>query len=193
MPRCAADIRASTANAARAAISRTLPTLLSPNAGEDSGEAYGFSLVYSGSFSAGAEVDQYGSTRVTMGINPFGFRWLLEPGESFQTPEAVLAYSDAGIGGMSRIYHRLYRTRLARGLYRDEPRPVLINNWEATYFGFDADKIEDIARAGQALGIELFVLDDGWFGRRDDDTTSWETGSWINESCRRACPIWRNG
>ncbi|WP_342480660.1 alpha-galactosidase [Paenibacillus sp. FSL L8-0340] len=151
--------------------------LLSPNAGEDSGEAYGFSLVYSGSFSAGAEVDQYGSTRVTMGINPFGFRWLLEPGESFQTPEAVLAYSDAGIGGMSRIYHRLYRTRLARGLYRDEPRPVLINNWEATYFGFDADKIEDIARAGQALGIELFVLDDGWFGRRDDDTTS--LGDWF--------------
>lgn len=151
--------------------------LLSPNAGEDCGEAYGFSLVYSGNFSAGADVDQYGATRVTIGINPFGFRWLLEPGESFQTPEAVLVYSDAGIGGMSRIYHRLYRSRLARGLFRDEPRPVLINNWEATYFGFDADKIEDIARAGQALGIELFVLDDGWFGRRDDDTTS--LGDWF--------------
>ncbi|KWX75472.1 alpha-galactosidase [Paenibacillus riograndensis] len=151
--------------------------LLAPQTVEDSGEAYGFSLVYSGSFSANADVDQYGTTRVTMGINPFGFRWLLAPGESFQTPEAVLVYSDQGIGGMSRIYHRLYRTRLARGLYRDEPRPVLINNWEATYFNFDADKIEDIARAGKALGIELFVLDDGWFGRRDDDTTS--LGDWF--------------
>jgi alpha-galactosidase len=88
-----------------------------------------------------------------------------------------MVYSAQGIGGMSRIYHRLYRTRLVRGLYRDEPRPVLINNWEATYFGFDADKIEDIARAGKALGIELFVLDDGWFGRRDDDTTS--LGDWF--------------
>ncbi|WP_239004622.1 alpha-galactosidase [Paenibacillus tepidiphilus] len=151
--------------------------LLSPHAGEDNGEAYGFSLVYSGNFVAGADVDQYGTTRVTMGINPFGFRWNLAPGESFQTPEAVLVYSDSGIGGMSRTYHRLYRTRLARGLFRDEPRPVLINNWEATYFGFDADKIEAIARAGQELGIELFVLDDGWFGRRDDDTTS--LGDWF--------------
>lgn len=150
---------------------------LSPQTGEESGEAYGFSLVYSGSFSAAADVDQYGTTRVSIGINPFGFRWMLEPGDSFQTPEAVLVYSDRGIGGMSRIYHRLYRTRLVRGLYRDEPRPVLINNWEATYFNFDADKIEDIARAGQELGIELFVLDDGWFGRRNDDTTS--LGDWF--------------
>ncbi|WP_310830194.1 alpha-galactosidase [Paenibacillus pedocola] len=159
--------------------------LLSPHAGENSGEAYGFNLVYSGNFLAEAEVDQYGSTRVTMGINPFGFQWLLEQGDSFQTPEAVLVYSDQGIGGMSRTYHRLYRQRLVRGLFRDEPRPVLINNWEATYFGFDADKIEDIARAGQALGIELFVLDDGWFGHRDDDTTS--LGDWFVD--KRKLPL----
>ncbi|MDF2922650.1 MAG: alpha-galactosidase [Paenibacillaceae bacterium] len=151
--------------------------LLSPQTGEEHGEAFGVNLVYSGNFCAQAEVDQFRTTRLTMGINPFGFRWLLAPGESFQTPEAVLVYSDKGIGGMSRIYHKLYRTRLARGLYRDEPRPVLINNWEATYFDFNAEKIESIAQAGKELGIELFVLDDGWFGKRDDDTTS--LGDWF--------------
>lgn len=150
--------------------------LLSPDAGEEHGEVYGFNLVYSGNFSAQAEVDQFRTTRVSIGINPFGFRWLLEPGETFQTPEAVMVYSDQGLGGMSRTYHKLYRTRLVRGAYRDQPRPVLINNWEATYFDFDADKIESIAQAAKELGIELFVLDDGWFGHRDDDTTS--LGDW---------------
>jgi len=151
--------------------------LLSPEAGEEHGEVYGLNLVYSGSFTAQAEVDQYRTTRVTLGINPFGFSWLLEQGQSFQTPEAVLVYSDQGLGGMSRIYHRLYRTRLCRGRFRDEARPVLINNWEGTYFDFTADKIVDIAQAGQELGIELFVLDDGWFGKRNDDTTS--LGDWF--------------
>jgi alpha-galactosidase len=151
--------------------------LVSPQAGEEHGEVYGLNLVYSGSFSAHAEVDQFRATRVNIGINPFGFNWLLEPGDSFQTPEAVLVYSSQGIGGMSRTYHKLYRTRLVRGLHRDQPRPVLVNNWEATYFNFDADKIEAIAKAGAELGIELFVLDDGWFGKRDDDTTS--LGDWF--------------
>lgn len=151
--------------------------LVSPNADETNGEAYGFNLVYSGNFIAHANVDQIRTTRINMGINPFGFRWLLEPGASFQTPEAVLVYSGQGIGGMSRIYHKLYRTRLIRGAFRDQPRPVLVNNWEATYFDFNADKIESIARAGKELGIELFVLDDGWFGKRDDDTTS--LGDWF--------------
>ncbi|QJD82234.1 alpha-galactosidase [Cohnella herbarum] len=150
--------------------------LLSPNADEDQGEAYGFSLVYSGSFVAQAEVDQFRTTRVSMGINPFDFQWRLEPGEQFQTPELVMAYSFEGIGGMSRIYHRLYRSRLCRGSHRDRTRPVLVNNWEATYFQFDADKIEQIAKAGQQLGIELFVLDDGWFGHRDSDNSS--LGDW---------------
>jgi alpha-galactosidase len=150
--------------------------LVAPNTDEERGEAYGFSLVYSGSFIAQAEVDQFRTTRVSMGINPFDFEWRLEAGEEFQTPEMVMVYSDSGLGGMSRIYHRLYRSRLCRGTYRDRTRPVLVNNWEATYFQFNADKIESIAKVGQELGIELFVLDDGWFGKRDNDDTS--LGDW---------------
>jgi alpha-galactosidase len=150
--------------------------LLRPGADEDKGDVYGFSLVYSGNFLIEAEVDQFRTARVTAGINPFEFRWLLEPGESFQTPEAVMVYSGEGLGGLSRTYHRLYRTRLVRGKYRDLERPVLVNNWEATYFNFNADKLEAIAKAGADLGIELFVLDDGWFGRRDTDNCS--LGDW---------------
>ncbi|MWV44440.1 alpha-galactosidase [Paenibacillus sp. HJL G12] len=151
--------------------------LLSPGTDEDHGEVYGFSLVYSGSFIAQAEVDQFRTTRLSIGINPFDFTWLLEPGESFQTPETVMVYSADGLGGMSRIYHKLYRERLARGQFRDKERPVLVNNWEATYFNFNAEKIESIAKAGQELGIELFVLDDGWFGHRDSDNSS--LGDWV--------------
>ncbi|OKP95582.1 alpha-galactosidase [Paenibacillus sp. P46E] len=151
--------------------------LLSKGADEDHGEVYGVSLVYSGSFTAQAEVEPYKTTRVSMGINPFDFNWLLKPGESFQTPEAVLVFSAAGLGAMSRTYHKLYRTRLARGTFRDRTRPVLVNNWEATYFDFTAGKIEDIARAGSELGMELFVLDDGWFGHRDNDRSS--LGDWV--------------
>lgn len=151
--------------------------LLSKGADEDQGEVYGFSLVYSGSFLAQAEVDPFRSTRIVMGINPFDFSWLLKPGESFQTPEAVLVHSSEGLGGMSRTYHKLYRTRLCRGEYRDKTRPVLVNNWEATYFNFNADKIESIAQAGKDLGIDLFVLDDGWFGKRDNDKSS--LGDWF--------------
>jgi len=151
--------------------------LLSKGATEQSGDVYGVSLVYSGSFLAGAEVDQFHTARLFAGINPFDFSWLLEPGDEFQTPEAVLVHSDQGLGAMSRSYHELYRSRLVRGAFRDQPRPILINNWEATYFNFNADKIEAIAKAGEELGIELFVLDDGWFGKRDDDTTS--LGDWF--------------
>ncbi|QMV44193.1 alpha-galactosidase [Cohnella cholangitidis] len=150
--------------------------LVSPNANENHGEAYGFSLVYSGSFVAQAEVDQFRTTRVSVGINPFDFEWLLEAGEEFQTPELVMVYSCEGLGEMSRTYHRLYRSRLCRGAHRDRTRPVLVNNWEATYFQFNADKIENIAKVGQELGIELFVLDDGWFGHRDNDDSS--LGDW---------------
>jgi alpha-galactosidase len=151
--------------------------LCSQDATEDHGEVYGFSLVYSGSFLGLAEVDQFATTRVSIGINPFDFNWLLEPGESFQTPEAIMVYSHEGLGSMSRTYHKLYRSRLCRGKYRDQVRPILINNWEATYFDFDADKLEKIARSGSELGIELFVLDDGWFGKRNDDKRS--LGDWF--------------
>lgn len=158
--------------------------LVRPEANERQGEVYGFSLVYSGNFVAEAEVDQFGTTRVSLGINPFDFSWRLEPGQSFQTPEAVMVYSSEGIGGMSRTFHRLYRTRLCRGVHRDQERPILVNNWEATYFDFNADKIESIAKKGGELGIELFVLDDGWFGKRDSDNCS--LGDWIED--RRKLP-----
>lgn len=151
--------------------------LLEPTADEVRGEVHGFSLVYSGNHRGGAEVTQMHQTRVFLGINPDGFAWRLEPGESFRTPEVVLAYSAEGLGGLSAQYHRLYRERLVRGAWRDRERPVLINNWEATYFDFDADKLAAIARRAGELGVELFVLDDGWFGRRNDDTTS--LGDWI--------------
>ncbi|MDY8025755.1 alpha-galactosidase [Paenibacillus polymyxa] len=151
---------------------------------EEQGEVYAFNLVYSGNFTAQAQVDSYRNTRVTMGVNPFDFTWLLEPEESFQTPEVVMVYTENGLGGMSRIYHELYRNRLCRGPFRDKERPILINNWEATYFNFDADKIEQLAKEAQSVGVELFVLDDGWFGKRDDDNTS--LGDWVVD--RRKLP-----
>ncbi|NRT37098.1 alpha-galactosidase [Clostridium beijerinckii] len=144
---------------------------------EDRGEVYSFNLVYSGNFTAQVQVDSYNNTRVSMGINPFDFSWLLEVGEDFQTPEAVMVYTQNGIGEMSRIYHKLYSQNLCRGKFKNKVRPILINNWEATYFDFDEEKIENIAKEGRGLGIELFVLDDGWFGRRDDDNSS--LGDWI--------------
>jgi Alpha-galactosidase len=151
--------------------------LLAKNADEDYGEVYGFSLVYSGNFLAEVEVDQFNCTRVQMGINPFDFNWELSNGDTFETPEIVMVYSDAGLGEMSRTYHKLYRERLCRGKYQFEERPILINNWEATYFDFTAEKIEEIAMAGKELGMELFVLDDGWFGKRDSDNCS--LGDWV--------------
>ncbi|WP_338552872.1 alpha-galactosidase [Paenibacillus sp. KS-LC4] len=151
--------------------------LLSEGATEDHGDVYGVNLVYSGNFVGGVEVDQYHTARLFIGINPFDFNWRLEPGEQFQTPEAVLVHSSEGLGGMSRSFHDLYRSRLCRGSFRDESRPILINNWEATYFNFTADKIEDIAKVGKELGMELFVLDDGWFGQRNSDNSS--LGDWF--------------
>lgn len=146
-------------------------------ANEELGEAFGFNLVYSGNFLASVERDPHDCVRAQLGINPFDFSWSLASGESLQTPEAVLVYSPEGLGGLSRAYHKLYRTRLCRGPWRDKERPILVNNWEATYFDFDADKLEKIANAAAGLGIELFVLDDGWFGHRDNDKSS--LGDWI--------------
>lgn len=143
---------------------------------ERAGEAIGFSLVYSGDFLAQAEVDNFDVTRVVLGIHPNEFRWKLEDGESFQTPELVMVYSEKGLNGMSQTFHELYRTRLARGPWRDEVRPILINNWEATYFKFDEEKILQLASQAKEIGIELFVLDDGWFGKRNADNCS--LGDW---------------
>ncbi|SHM66043.1 alpha-galactosidase [Gracilibacillus kekensis] len=144
---------------------------------EFQGEVLGFSLVYSGNFLAQVEVDYLDVARVSLGINPFDFNWLLEANQSFQTPEVVMTYSHNGLNGMSQNFHHLYQKRLARGKWRDQVRPVLTNNWEGTYFDFNEEKIVEMAKQSKKLGVELFVLDDGWFGKRDDDTTS--LGDWF--------------
>ncbi len=151
--------------------------LVQTGANEEYGNVYGINFVYSGNFVGGAEVDQLLTSRVYMGINDYDFSWKLEPHEEFTTPEVVMVYSDKGIGGMSRIYHRLYRKRLVRGRFRDEVRPILANNWEATYFDFSEEKILGLAKEAKSLGIELLVLDDGWFGKRNDDRSS--LGDWF--------------
>lgn len=147
------------------------------NTDETAGEAIGFSLVYSGNYLAEAYCDTYHTCRIRMGIHPDTFRWHLSPGACFETPEAVIVYSDQGLNGMSQIYHRLYRTRLARGFWRDRERPILVNNWEGTYFAFDEEKLLQIAACAADLGIEMFVLDDGWFRNRNSDHTG--LGDWI--------------
>lgn len=149
---------------------------------ENHGNVYGFNLVYSGNFTAGAEKNVYNGVRAYIGINPVNFQFVLENGESFQSPEAVLVYSANGLGGMSRIYHKLYRTRLCRGKYRDSERFVLINNWEATYFNFNEDKIVAIAEKAHEIGVDTMVLDDGWFSSRIKDNNG--LGDWYENRDR---------
>ncbi|MDR0635634.1 MAG: alpha-galactosidase [Treponema sp.] len=151
-----------------------------PNANDFSGEALGFSLIYSGNFYAGVEVDSFDLSRVRLGINPNTFSWELAAGAAFDTPEAVLTYSGEGLNHLSQQFHGLYRNRLASGLWRDRERPVLLNNWEGTYFNFTEKKLLEMAAIAKDLGIELFVLDDGWFGKRDDDHTS--LGDWFPDT-----------
>ncbi|HET7030466.1 MAG TPA: alpha-galactosidase [Candidatus Limnocylindrales bacterium] len=151
---------------------------------EAAGEALGAALAYSGNFLAEVEVEAYGTARLRMGINPETFAWTLEPGAAFQTPEAVVVWTADGLGAMSDAFHSVFRERLARGVWRDRARPILVNNWEGTYFDFDEERLVAIATVARDLGIELFVLDDGWFGRRDDDTTS--LGDWFVD--RRKLP-----
>ncbi len=150
------------------------------NANEDYGDVYGFNLVYSGNHFAQAEGCQFDTTRVVVGINPQDFSWELKENEEFHSPEVVIVYSANGLGEMSRTYHDLYRNHLIRGEYKDKKRPILINNWEATYFEFDTEKLLDIARESSKLGIEMLVMDDGWFGSRSSDNMA--LGDWfVNE------------
>jgi alpha-galactosidase len=146
-------------------------------ADEEHGQVFGFNLVYSGNFLASVELDSHKIARAQIGLNPHSFCWKLAPGQSFQSPEAVLVFSPNGLGEMSRSLHRFYRGHLINPQWANKPRPILVNNWEATYFDFNADKLEKIAKAGAGIGLELFVLDDGWFGKRNDDTTS--LGDWV--------------
>ena len=165
---------------------RTSPfaALVRPGATEERGEVVAAALVYSGNFTAEVEVDPVDTARLLMGIHDLGFAWTLAPGAAFQTPEALLVRSEEGLDGMSRSFHRLCAEHLVRGKYARADRPILLNNWEATYFGFDEEKLLGIARTAAEVGVELFVLDDGWFGRRDDDTTS--LGDWTVD--RRKLP-----
>ncbi|MCQ2462671.1 MAG: alpha-galactosidase [Clostridia bacterium] len=143
---------------------------------ETAGDCYGFNLVYSGNHIERAEVSPHGLLRIQTGINPFEFEWLLESGSSFDTPEAVLTFSHEGLGGMSRNMHAFVKEHIVRGKWKYKERPILVNNWEATYFNFNEKKILDIAKSAKELGAEMFVLDDGWFGKRGSDKSS--LGDW---------------
>lgn len=151
--------------------------LVSPDTTEEYGQVYGFNFVYSGNFSGHVSVQEHNRTRVLMGIHPFGFSWELEAGDTFQTPEVVMVYSNEGLGAMSREFHSLYRENLMRGTWKDQERPILINSWEAAYFDFTRQSIEELGKKASEIGVELCVLDDGWFGKRDGDSCS--LGDWI--------------
>ncbi len=161
--------------------------LCEPAATETAGECWGMCFLYSGEFLMEAELDQVDQIRLVCSIHPDDFAWTLAPGESFQTPEVMLAYSGEGLGRLSRIFHRVIREHVCRGPWRDRRRPVLLNDWEATYFDFDGDKLVSIARKAAGLGMELFVMDDGWFGRRKDDNGG--LGDWYPNEEKLGCSL----
>lgn len=150
--------------------------LCEPEATEERGGCYGFSFVYSGNFQCVVQKDQFDQARLVMGIHPDRFSWRLQPGESFSAPEVILAFSERGLTGLSHIYHRIFRTNLNDSMYMEEKRPVLINSWEAAYFDFNHEKLVEMARHALDLGVDLFVLDDGWFSDRNDDYNA--LGDW---------------
>ena len=151
-----------------------------PDTSENQGECIGLSFVYSGNFLADVDVNPYHTTRISMGIHPYTFSWPLASGETFQTPEAVLVYSDEGLNAMSQAFHSLFRSRLARGKFRDQPRPLLLNSWEGIYMDVEEQKVLEMAQAAADLGLELFVLDDGWFKGRNNDRSA--LGDWVCDS-----------
>ncbi|MCR5388972.1 MAG: alpha-galactosidase, partial [Lachnospiraceae bacterium] len=143
----------------------------------DHGEVYGFNLVYSGDHFAGIQCDHFGRTRVVNGLSPFNFSYALKPGDSLYSPEAVLAYSDEGLNGITDVMHRFVNEHIVRGAWKNKERPILINSWEASYFNFTENSLLRLAKEAAVCGIELFVLDDGWFGERDSDSKS--LGDWV--------------
>ena len=157
------------------------------NADEEKGRCYGFSFLYSGEFLMEAEKDQVNQTRLICGIHPDNFAWNLNQGEKFDTPEAMMTYSAQGIGGISRNLHRTIRENICRGEWKKRRRPVLINNWEATYFNFTGKQLAEMAQSAAELGVELFVLDDGWFGKRDDDNSG--LGDWFPNEKKLGCTL----
>lgn len=150
--------------------------LVTPGTNQHQGKVYGMHFVYSGNFIGQVELTQFDSVRMVMGINGEEFCWILNPGEIFQAPEVIMVYSGEGLGKMTRSYHDFYRNHMIRSPYNHKKRPILINNWEATYFDFNTDKLLDIAREAKKDGIEMLVMDDGWFGKRNSDDCS--LGDW---------------
>ena len=163
---------------AGASSSRCNPFFIvhSPDATETAGDCWGFNLIYSGNHYAAVEISPFGKARVVQGIQPLGFRWTLAPGESFETPEAVLSFAAGGFGDLSRNMHFFVREHIVRGRWKHKTRPVLLNSWEACYFNISEAGLVSLARAGRDIGVELFVMDDGWFGDRSDDSRA--LGDW---------------
>ncbi len=158
--------------------SRSNPFTMAARSGatEDQGDVFGFNLIYSGNHYTAMEVSSYGKTRIVIGIQPRGFGWKLEPEEFFETPEAVMTFSNCGYNGMSQNMHTFVKKHILRGKWAKKDRPILLNSWEANYFDINERKLLSLAKAGKEAGMELFVMDDGWFGTRDDDTQS--LGDW---------------
>lgn len=155
--------------------------ILENNASWNDGNVFGLNFIYSGNFVADVQKSQFNTIRILMGINPENFCWKLNQNECFYTPQAVLTFSQNGLNGMSHIFHDLYREHLIRSPYKKTMRPILINNWEATYFNFDTEKLLNIAKEASKSGIEMLVMDDGWFGHRNSDDSS--LGDWfVNEN-----------
>ena len=159
--------------------------LAAPHTTEEAGECLGAMLVWSGNFKIECEVSQMQSTRLVAGVSDDDFSWTLEPGGQFAAPEVLFCYSDQGLSELSARYHRFLQRHIIRSPWRDKPRPILINNWEATYMDFDAQRIWDIARQARDLGVEMLVLDDGWFGERSDDSSG--LGDWQFNEKKLGC------
>ena len=157
------------------------------NTDEEKGKCYGFSFLYSGEFLMEAEKDQANQTRLICGIHPDNFVWNLQAGEEFDTPEIMMTYSAQGFGAISRNLHKTIRENICRGEWKEKRRPILVNNWEATYFNFTGEQLVGIAKSAAELGIELFVLDDGWFGKRDDDNSG--LGDWFPNEKKLGCTL----
>ena len=150
--------------------------LAQPHTTEDYGQCYGFNLIYSGNHYTSFEVNGFGKTRIVSGINPRSFCFVLTPGDVFEAPEAIMSFSDSGFNALSQNFHRFIKKHVLRGYWKDKERPILLNSWEACYFNINEDRLVDLAEKAASVGIELVVMDDGWFGKRNDDTTS--LGDW---------------
>ncbi|MFG6384033.1 MAG: alpha-galactosidase [Lachnospiraceae bacterium] len=161
--------------------------LAEKNTTEELGECFGFSLLYSGGFHIQTEVDQFHQTRIVIGIDDSDFSWSLQPGDTFVTPEVSMGYSNCGLSNLSHCYHNSFQNNLIRSSWKNKRRPILVNNWEATYFDFNADKLLEIAKEAADLELDMLVLDDGWFGKRDNDDTG--LGDWFVNENKLGCSL----